>query len=60
MKPFTKIASLIFALLALAHAARLYLHVLVMVGSHPIPMWVSVAGIIVPLILSIGLWREAK
>jgi hypothetical protein len=28
-------------------------------GSHAIPEWVSWAGIVIPLLLVWGLWREA-
>ena len=60
MKPFTKIAALIFCIVALGHLLRLLLHVSVTVGSHTIPFWISVAGIIIPLGLSYGQWKEAK
>ena len=40
-RPFTWIASAIFALMALAHLYRLFAHFKVIIGSHPIPMWVS-------------------
>ena len=60
MKPFTKIAAVLLALVALLHLARVILNLELIVGSTEIPMWVSVGGFIIPLILSIGLWRESK
>ena len=60
MKPFTKIAAVLLALVALLHLARVILSLELIVGSTEIPMWVSVGGFIIPLILSIGLWRESK
>ena len=60
MKPFTKIASILLALVGLLHLARVILNMQVIVGSFEIPMWVSIVGFIVPSTLSIGLWRELK
>jgi hypothetical protein len=60
MKPFTKIASILLALVGLLHLARIILNMQVIVGSFEIPMWVSIVGFIVPSLLSIGLWRELK
>ena len=60
MKPFTKIASVLLAVVGLLHLARVILNMQVIVGSLEIPMWVSILGFIVPSLLSIGLWRELK
>jgi len=60
MKPFTKIASVLLALVALLHLARVILNMDLIVGNSEVPMWVSIGGFIIPLILSIGLWRESK
>ena len=60
MKPFTKIASIILAIVALLHLARILLQNVVMIDDVTIPMWVSIVGFIVAAILSIGLWRESK
>jgi hypothetical protein len=54
------IAALIFLVMALIHAYRLMTHFQVVFGSHVIPMWVSWLGIIVPGILALMLFREAK
>ena len=59
-RPFTMLAALIFLAMALIHAYRLMTHFQVVLGSHVIPMWVSWLGIIVPGILALMLFREAK
>ena len=59
-RPFTWIASAIFALMALAHLYRLFTHFQIIVGSHPIPEWVSYVGIVVTAGLSWMLCREAR
>ena len=60
MKPFTLIAAIIFALMALLHAYRLATHFQVIVGSHTIAHEISWIGVIVAAVLSYGLFREAK
>jgi len=52
-----RVASVIFALFALAHVVRLVKHAKVMVATHQIPMSVSVFGLIIAAVLSIWLWR---
>ena len=59
-RPFTLIAALIFAVMALLHVYRLFTHFQVVMGSHTIPMWASYVGIIVPGLLAIMLYRESK
>ena len=59
-RPFTWIASAIFALMALLHLYRLYSHFQVILGSHVIPMWVSYVAIVVAALLSWMLCREAR
>ena len=60
MKPFTAIAAVIFAMIALLHAYRLATHFQVIVGSHTIAQTVSWIGLIVAGVLSYGLFREAR
>ena len=60
MKPFAKTASIILAIVALLHLARILLQNAVMVDDVSIPMWVSIVGFVAATILSIGLWRESK
>lgn len=59
-KPVTILAAIIFVIVALAHAIRLVRHFTLHIGSHEIPMWVSWAGLIIPLLLAWGLLRESR
>jgi Flp pilus assembly protein TadB len=52
-----RVSSIIFALFALGHIARLMKHAPVIVGSHHIPIWVSIVALIVAAGLSIWMWR---
>lgn len=57
-KSATFFAMVIFALVATAHLLRLIFGVSVTVGGWSVPGWLSVFGVIVPGVLSLGLWRE--
>ena len=59
-RPFTWIASAIFALMALVHLYRLFTHFQIIVGSHAIAQWVSVVGLVITAALSWMLCREAR
>lgn len=59
-RPFTLIAAIIFALMAIAHFYRLFTHFRVTVGSHTLPMWLSIVAILITLVLAIGLFRESR
>ncbi len=59
-KPFTWVAAVIFALIAIIHIVRLSTHFQIIIGSHTIPMWVSIVGVIVGAFLSWMLCREAR
>jgi hypothetical protein len=59
-RPFTWIASAIFALMALAHVYRLFTHFEIVLGSHRIPMWLSAVAAVVTAVLSWMLCREAR
>jgi hypothetical protein len=60
MKPFTNIAIVIFALIAIIHLVRLILGWEVTVNAVIIPMWVSVLGLIVAVGLASMLWLENR
>ena len=59
-RPFTWIAAAIFALMALVHLYRLFTHFRIVVGSHEIPMWVSIVALVIAALLSWMLCREAR
>jgi ABC-type lipoprotein release transport system permease subunit len=52
-----RVASAFFALFAVAHMVRLVKQAQVTVGTHQIPMSLSVVALIIAAILSIWLWR---
>jgi hypothetical protein len=59
MKPFTRIASVLFGIIALLHLLRLMYHFEIVVGSYQVPLWISIGGFVATFILCIGLWKEA-
>ena len=59
-KPFTTIAALLFAFMALLHLYRLFTDFQIIAGSHVIPEWASIVAIVVTGTLSIGLFRESR
>lgn len=52
-KSFIAISTLIFLIVAAAHAWRLYQHVLLQLGSHVIPLGASWLGLAVAVVLAI-------
>jgi hypothetical protein len=60
MKPFTTLAAVILALVALAHIYRLVAGWEVVLSGHSIPMWVSWVATLVAGGLAVMLWREAR
>ncbi len=60
MKPMTKIASVILALVGLLHLARVLYKTNVLIDNFELPLWVSMVGFTVASLLSFGLWRESK
>ena len=60
MKAGSKLAILLFTLVAIANLVRLLGGVEVTVGEWSVPQWVSVVGVIVPLVISGLLWTESK
>ena len=60
MKPFTTLAVLIFALIALVHVYRLIRPFEVMVAGTPVPQWVSIVGLVVAGGLALMVWRESR
>jgi hypothetical protein len=58
--PFSKIASVVFGIIAILHLLRLsFFHVEIVVGNFHVPMWISILGFIATVILCVGLWKEA-
>jgi high-affinity Fe2+/Pb2+ permease len=59
-KPFTMIGAIIFLIVALAHAYRIYAGWSVVVGGHEIPVMASWAGAAVSALLAYGLFTESR
>jgi hypothetical protein len=60
MKPFTTIAAVIFALVALVHMLRVFSGWEVTVSGMAVPMWASVAGLVIAAGLAVMLLREVR
>lgn len=60
MKPFTRIAAVLFGLGALVHLVRLFYPFRIMIGRNMIPYSASFVAIAVALVLCYGLWKESK
>jgi len=60
MKIGSKLAIIIFTLVAIAHLLRLVGDVSMIVGGYVVPQWVSVVGFIVPGYVAWLLWKESR
>ena len=60
MKIGSKLAILLFTLVAIAHLLRLVYSIDVTVDEWSVPPWVSVLGTIGPLVIAWLLWSESK
>jgi multisubunit Na+/H+ antiporter MnhF subunit len=60
-KPFTMIAVLIFAVIALVHLYRVvHGHFTVVVGSHTVGTTASIVAAVVAALLAVMVYRESK
>lgn len=60
MKPFTGLATAVFALIALVHLYRLVRPFAVVVDGAAVPQWASWLGLVVAGGLALMLWRESR
>lgn len=60
MKPFTTIAVVVFALVALLQLLRVALGWVVTVNGTIVPFWASVIACVAAATLSVMLWRETR
>ena len=58
MKPFTMVAIVVFALVALLQLLRVALGWEVTVNGVSVPLWASVIACVVAAALALMLWRE--
>lgn len=59
-RPFTLLAVLIFAVVALVHLLRLAYGWAVTINGAAIPMWASILGLAISAALAVMLWRESR
>jgi len=59
-KPFTILAVLFLALVALLHLLRLVLGWEVTFNGAAVPTWLSIAGLLIAGGLAVMLWRESR
>ena len=59
-KPFTLLAVLVFALVAVVHLLRLVFGWEVTINGAVVPLWASVLGIVIAAGLAVMLWRESR
>lgn len=52
-----RVASVIFAIVCLAHLLRLITHAVVIIGTYHVPMWPTVLALIVSGLLCMWMWR---
>ena len=60
MKPFTTVASIVFALVASVQLLRFIQAWLVSVNGMVVPVWASAIAFVVAAGLSVMLWREGR
>ena len=60
MKIGSKLAIIVFSVVAIAHLLRLVFAIDVTVGSWEMPQWISLVGFVGPGIIALLLWRESK
>ena len=59
MKPFTTIAVIVLAIVALVHLVRLFAGWEVIIAGYVVPVWFSLPGFIVAGGLATMIWRES-
>jgi hypothetical protein len=59
-RPFTIVAAIIFAVVALVHLLRLMYGWVVNIAGGNLPMWTSVLGLVIAGVLAAGLWWESR
>ena len=60
MKPFTTVAVVVFALVALLQLVRVSMGWVITVNGNTVPLWVSVIVAVFAAVLSVMLRREAQ
>ncbi|MCX5827563.1 MAG: hypothetical protein NTV58_06130 [Deltaproteobacteria bacterium] len=60
MKSVTTIVVIILVGMSIAHLVRIIFQVEIIAAGFHTPLWLSIFGFIVPLVLALLLWRENR
>ena len=60
MKPFTRIAALLLAVVAILQATRFLAGWPVTIDAYAVPAWASAVFAVIAGLLAVMLWREAR
>jgi len=60
MKIGSRLAVIVFSVIAIAHFTRLFFGISLTIGDWNVPQWASVLGVIGPGLIAWLLWRESK
>ena len=60
MKPLITIVAILLMAISAAHLVRIIFQVEILIGGFIIPIWVSIIGFIIPLVLALLLDRENR
>jgi len=60
MKPATTLVTFLLIAVSVGHLVRLIFRIDIAVNGLYVPVWLSIFGFIVPLVLALLLWRENK
>ena len=60
MKTGSRLAIILFSLVAIAHLMRVIFGIPVLIGEWGAPMWVSIIGMLVPAAIAWLLWKESQ
>jgi hypothetical protein len=55
-----KVAGIVFFMVAMAHLLRSMLRFEIIIGGYALPVWYSLVGFIIPLLLSIWMFKAVK
>lgn len=55
-----KVAGVIFFVVAIAHLLRIILKFEVIIAGFVVPIWVSAFGFVIPLLLSVWMFKSIK
>ncbi len=60
MKTGSKLAIIVFSIVAILHLLRMVFGVSLTMGSWSAPQWISVVGVVGPGVIAWMLWKESK